>query len=163
MLLPERVDMSTTAVFNKSCTIEVNDIEPLLPSPERGSLVYVVFTSINWTLKALEKARELAGSGGAKIVVVVLQVVPFPVPLDRPPIPTEFIVRRLEEKADIFPERTHIAAYLCRNPMEAFKRILNRNSPVIIGVKKRWLPSRDERLAHKLQRAGYDVTLVKTE
>jgi hypothetical protein len=130
---------------------------------EFRSSVYVVFTSIDWTLKALEKACELAKPLDANIVVVAVQVVPFPLPLDQPPVPMEFVVRRFEEKAGEYPVKTHIAAYLCRNPMEAFKRILNRNSQVVIGVKRRWIPSRSERLAKKLCRAGYDVILVKME
>jgi hypothetical protein len=141
--------------------IPISPIESI--SPKFRPSVYVVFTSIDWTLKALEKARELAKPLDANIVVVAVQGVPFPLPLDLPPVPMEFVVRRFEKKAGEFPARTHIAAYLCRNPMEAFKRILNRNSQVVIGVKKRWMPSHNERLAKKLRRAGYDIILVKME
>ncbi len=132
-------------------------------SPDSELSVFVVFTSINWTLKALRKAREIARPVGANVVVISVQVVPFPLPLDEPPVPMEFVVRRFEEMAGSFPEKTRVSAYLCRNPMEAFKHILNDNCPVVIGVRKRWMPGRDERLARKLSRAGYHVTLVNVE
>ena len=62
-----------------------------------------------------------------------------------------------------FPVQIKISAYLCRDPLEALKRILNRNCPVVMGVRKRWWPTRDERVARKLRRAGYNVILVETE
>ena len=131
--------------------------------PEPETAVYVVFTSINWTLKALGKAREIARPVGAPIVVVAVQVVPFPLPLDKPPVPMEFVIRRFEERAEELPEKTKISAYLCRDQMVALKRVLNRSCPVLMGVRKKIWPTRDKRLAWKLRRAGYQVILVETE
>jgi hypothetical protein len=155
--------MSTTADSKKPISIGIRDAKPLRISPEFGLSAFVVFTSLDWTLKALEKAREIAEPVEANIVVAAVQVVPFPLPLDRPPVPMEFLVRRFEEKANEFPEGTQIQVYLCRNPMEAFKRILKPNCPVVIGLRKRWWPTRYGRLARKLRRAGYDVILAETE
>jgi hypothetical protein len=125
--------------------------------------VFVVFTSNDWTLRALEKAREIAKPLGANIVVVALQVVPFPLPLSEPPVSMEFVIRRFEENSNEFPDGTQVAAYLCRNPLEALKRILPLHCPVVMGVRKRWLPSRDEKMARMLRRAGYRLTLIKAE
>jgi hypothetical protein len=157
----EREDMQTTIESEEF--INAKDIRPQPVSLEQESSIYVVFTSMDGTLKALEKAREMAKPFDAAIIVIAVEVVPFPLPIDKPPVPMEFVLRSIEEKADEFPERTRVIPYLCRNAMDAFKCILTRNSPVIIGVKKSWLPSRDERLANRLHRAGYNVTLVKTE
>ena len=153
--------MSTTANPRKSADSTDDELLPI--SPECGLAVFVVFTSVNWTLKALEKAREIARPVGAKIVVVAVQVVPYPLPLDEPPVPMEFVIRRFEEKVGEFPEKTHISAYLCRDLMEAFKRILIPGCPVVIATQERWWPTRNQRLARKLRRAGYDVISVKTE
>jgi hypothetical protein len=132
-------------------------------NPDPGTPVFVVFTSMSRTLKAMEKAREIARFVGTNIEVVAVQVVPFPLPLERPPVSLEFIFRRFEAMAAGFPQKFRISTYLCRDPMEAYKRILNRNCLVVIGVKKSWMAGPQERLARKLRRAGYRVVIVKTE
>ena len=111
----------------------------------------------------MEKAREIARPLGANVVVVAVQVVPYPLPLDRPPVPMEFVVRRFQERASEFSGRTLVSAYLCRDPLVALKQILNPNCPVVMGIRKKWWPTRDERLARKLRRAGYEIILVETE
>jgi hypothetical protein len=163
MLFPEGANMSTTACFEPPISIRVTDAEPLHISPEPGLSVFVVFTSLDWTLKALEKAREVAKPLGANIVVLAVRVVPFPLPLDEPPVPMEFVIRRFEEKASDLSERTKISAYLCRDPLVALKRILSPNCPVVMCIRRKWWPIHDETLARKLRRAGYDVILVNQE
>jgi hypothetical protein len=111
--------MSTTPYSEKPVGIRIRDAELPRISPEPGLSVFVVFTSIKWTLKALEKAREIARPQGADVQVVAVQVVPYPLPLDEPHVPFEFVARRLEEEAGEFPEKTRISAYLCRNPSRA--------------------------------------------
>ena len=131
--------------------------------PEPGLSVFVVFTSIDRTLRALEKAREMARLSGAKIAVIALQIVPYPLPIFEPPVGFEFVVRRFAEKAGRSQEKIQVSAYLCRDPFEALKVILNPDYPVVMGIKKKWWPTRDERLARRLRRAGYDVISVETE
>jgi len=48
--------------------------------------IAVVFTSVESTLAALKEAGNLANSLGARITLVVPQVVPFPLPLETPPV-----------------------------------------------------------------------------
>jgi hypothetical protein len=159
MLLTEREDMLNTS-FSE---IEIGIPELSLVSSKSGLAVYVVFTSIDLTLKALQKARDIAGSLRASIVIVAVQAVPFPLQLDTPPVSMEFVIKRFEEKAGELGEKTSVSAYLCRDPMNAFRRILNPGCPVVIGLKKRLWPTRNERLARKLRRAGYDVISVNQE
>jgi hypothetical protein len=125
--------------------------------------VFVVFTSINQTLHALERACQLAKSLESGVEILAVQTVPFALPLDDPSVPFKFLVGRLEEMAALFPVPIKISACLCRDQLEALERMINRQSPVVIGVRKKWLSTPDDRVARKLQRAGYDVTLVKTE
>jgi hypothetical protein len=132
-------------------------------SPDLQRSVFVIFTSTSQTLKALEKAAEMARPLSAGIGILALQVVPSPLPLERPPVSFEFIVRRFQELISRFPRNARVHAYVCRDQTEALKRILPPNSPVVIGAKKRWWPTRDGRLARRLRRAGHEVTLVITE
>jgi hypothetical protein len=154
--------MSTAIGLEKSIGVD-RAIDLRVVSPGFRLPVFVIFTSINRTLKALEKANQLAKPLQTGIVILAIQMVPYSLPLDEPPVPFEFVVRRLEEMADQFPEKTKISAYLCRDPMEALKSVLKHNCPVVMGIRKRWWPTRDERLARKLRHAGYDVILVEME
>jgi hypothetical protein len=163
MLFSERESMQAAIHFREPAGIRVADAEPLRINSETELSVFVVFTSMDWPVKALEKAREVARSLGAATAVIALQVVPFPVPLDRPPVPIEFIEKRFEERASELSERTKITAYLCRDPLEALRRILNPKCPVVMGIRNKWWPTRDERLARKLRRAGYQIIPVETE
>jgi hypothetical protein len=159
----ENMTMSTTAAPNDIARAAERDSEaqPIRPTFEPS--VYVVFTSTGPTLKALEKANELAKPLGAHIYVVAMQAVPYPLPLDMHPNPFEFIIRRFEEAVGQSPGKARIFAYLCRDLLQAFKQILYRDFPVVIGIRKKLWPSRDKRLARKLRRAGYKVILVETE
>jgi hypothetical protein len=151
--------MLTTA--DLQIPVSIKDTEHIQSVPDAP--IFVLFTSVNLTQKAIQKAREIAGPLGAQIAVIVLQVVPYPLPLDEPPAPFEFIVRRFKELLGESQKPTSIQAFICRDPVEALKRILDPNAAVFIGVKAKWFPSHDERLARKLSCAGYDVRIVKAE
>jgi hypothetical protein len=125
--------------------------------------VFIVFTSINRTLHALEKASQMAEPLRSGIEILVVQTVPFALPLDDPSVSFEFLVGRLKEKAAQFPVQIKISAYLCRDQLHALKEILHRNCTVVMGIRKGWWPTRDERVARKLRHSGYDVILVETE
>lgn len=155
--------MSTARNSERCVIVGSRSTELPVINSESGLSVFVVFTSIHLTLKALEKARKLARSLGANVAVIAVQVVPYPLPLDEPSVPFGFLIRRFEEEAGEFPEKTQVSAYLCRDPMEALKRILNPWSPVVIGVTEKWLPTREQRLARKLRRSGYHVLTAGQE
>jgi hypothetical protein len=155
--------MSTVASIEKfgSTDSEIKSpairIEALLP-------VYVIYTSMNGTLKALEKAGQLAQHLNSGIEMLAVQTVAYALPLDMPFVSSDFLARRLEAMTARFSNPIRISTYLCRDPVVALKRILKRNCQVVMAIrKKRWWPNRDERLARKLRRAGFDVALVETE
>jgi hypothetical protein len=151
-----------TAVRVKN-SISIDDERMQSISFVLGSPVFVIFTSIGRTLIALEKASQLAKPLKSGIEILAVQTVPFTLPLDDPSVPFEFLVRRLEEMAAQFPVPIKISAYLCRDQLEALKLVLNCYCPVVMGFRKRWWPTRDERVARKLRRAGYNVILVESE
>jgi hypothetical protein len=154
--------MSTAIGLEKLFKID-SDVKPQTIGSGSGSPVFVVVTSIDHTLKALEKASQLAEPLQSRIEILAVEEVPFALPLDNPPVSSEYLVRHLEEMAARFPQPIKISAYLCRDQLEALTRVLNRNCPVVMGVRKRWWPTHDEKLARKLCSAGYNVILVETE
>src|SRR6266852_3077662 len=79
--------------------------------------IAVIFTSIESTLSALRKAGTLASRLRARITLMVPQVVPYPLPLNCPPVPADFTERRFRVIADESPVETKVQVYLCRDRM----------------------------------------------
>ena len=125
--------------------------------------IAVVFTSVEATLAALKEAGSLANSLGARITLVVPQVVPFPLPLETPPVLVEFNENRFRVMASQSPVATSVQIYLCRNRFETLAAALKPGSIVVVGGRKRWWPTPDETLARQLRRAGYEVVFKETK
>ena len=77
--------------------------------------IAVLFTSVESTLAALKEAGDLANHLGAQITLVVPQVVPYPLPLEGPPVRVEFSERRFRVIASESPVETTVQIYLCRD------------------------------------------------
>jgi len=125
--------------------------------------IAVVFTSVESTLAALKEAGNLANSLGARITLVVPEVVPFPLPLEIPPVLVEFNEHRFRVMASESPVETSVQIYLCRDRFETLATALKPGSIVVVGGRKRWLPTKEETLARQLRRAGYEVLFKETK
>ena len=125
--------------------------------------IAVVFTSIHATLTALKRAGALAASLGARITLLVPQIVPYPLPLESPPVLLDFTERRFRLIADESPVETVVRIYLCRDGWDTVSTELSAHSLVVVGGRRRWWPTRAERLAGKLSRAGHEVIFAETE
>ena len=74
---------------------------------QQGRLnIAVVFTSVESTLAALREAGTLAQSLGAQITLLVPQVVPYPLPLESPPVLVDFSEKRFHVIASQSPVET---------------------------------------------------------
>src|SRR5882672_5310991 len=70
--------------------------------------ISVVFTSVESTLAALKEAGGLASSLGARITLLVPQVVPYPLALETPPVLLEFNEKRFRLTATKSPVETAV-------------------------------------------------------
>jgi hypothetical protein len=125
--------------------------------------ISVVFTSVDTTLAALKEAGSLASSLGGRITLIVPQIVPYPLPLARPPVLVDFNERRLRVIASDCRVETSVSVYLCRNPLETLKSVLKPHSLVVVGSRKRWWPTAEKRLAAQLRRAGHEVVVTEKD
>lgn len=125
--------------------------------------IAVIFTSAESTLAALKEAGALASSLGARITLLVPQVVPFPRPLESPPVLIEFNERRFRILANQIAVETSVRIYLCRDGLETLTSVLSPGSVVVLGGRKRWWPTREKKLARRLRRAGHEVVFKETE
>jgi hypothetical protein len=118
--------------------------------------VTVVFTAAEGTPAALRVASGLAQNLGARIRLIVTEVVPFCFPLDKPPVSVDFLERRPLalvseseidesdmdepdiEESDIDAEEVNIEIYLCRDRREYLRLSLKPRSLVVIAGRGRW-------------------------
>jgi hypothetical protein len=91
------------------------------------------------------------------VALVDVQVVPFPCSLDQPPIDQEFSERRLRGLLQETGVPGHAAVLYTRDWLEGFKRALEQRSLIILATKKRWWPTREDKLARSLMKAGHKV------
>ena len=126
--------------------------------------ISVVFTSVPSTLAALREAGELASNLSARITLLVPQVVPYPLPLESPPVLLDFNERRFRVIASQSPVETKVHIHLCRDKAQTLNSVLRPGSIVVVGGRKGWLwRTRDEALARRLRRAGHEVIFKETE
>ena len=144
-------------------------VQPGQAEPSRGDAetsepclnISVLFTSVEATIAALSEAGNLADSLGARIALLVMQRVPYPLPLDDPPLSVDWNEKRLREVASISPVDTVIRIYLCRDRLQTLKTALQPGSIVVIGCKRRLWPTSEARLARKLRCLGHEVILTE--
>jgi len=166
--LTERIEMahqkSIRPAFERRLTHATGSPAPPQAGESEHRLdVAVVFTSAAATVLALKKAGTLAERLSARIALLVPQVVPFPLPLESPPVLIDFSENRFREIAAESRVETTVQIYLCRDRLETLKAALAPHSLVVIGGRKRWWPTREKMLARTLRRAGHDVVFTETE
>jgi len=123
--------------------------------------VTVVFTTVNSTLAALSKAGDLASRLNARIILLVPEVVPYPLALEDPPIPLRYKERLIRVVAGQSSIATSVHLYLCRDRLNTVLAVLAPRSLVVVGgPRRRWLSS-ENRMARALKRAGHEVIFAE--
>ena len=136
----------------------------LAPAQPKSLLnVSVIFTSVEGTMAALRSAGTLASRLGGHITLVVPEVVPYHLPLNKPAVLHDWNERRFRVLVAESPVDTTVRFYFCRDRDETLAGILKPHSLVIVGGKKRWWPTYESRLAKRLRRLGHEVILTETE
>ena len=132
------------------------------PASEKGPALqlYVIFTNLEATNGALKTASHLAHSLNTRLVLLVPKVVPYPLPLENPPVSGEFTERLLSQLASEQEAETTVRVYLCRDRDATIREALGPESLVVIGSQRRWWLNKEQMLARRLRRDGHDVILV---
>jgi hypothetical protein len=152
------------AIFHES---RACDLEPISVTTETraGLRVHVVFSNIAETLKVIESVTTLAAGLPATIALLVPIIVPYPLPLNEPPVSLEFLCRRISELVERVGSEVDFDAYvyLCRDPTETILAVLGPHSLVMIGTTRRprlWFFNKSERMARELRNRGHEVILT---
>jgi hypothetical protein len=122
--------------------------------------VFVRYTTPDLTKMALAEAAVLTKDLNAHITLFAIQVVPFPLPLDRPDVSPKFLNRRLAAVARNAGVPSDIVIGFARDLDLGCEQILPPNSLVVMAAKRHWWPTTETKLAKALAQAGHIVALL---
>jgi hypothetical protein len=123
--------------------------------------VFVLYTTGELIQAAVAEAGVLLRNLAVEITLLAVEVVPFPLPLERPPVAPEFLERRLQAIAGGMGVQIDVQLIFARDFYGAIERVLPSHSLVVVATKKRrWWPTAEAKLARWLGRAGHRVALV---
>lgn len=117
--------------------------------------VVVLHTETSVTQKALKAAGQLADGLAARIRLLVPYVVPYPLPLDEPPVAVDFMARRIQKMVE--QDSIEIDIRLCRDRSQMLREALPPGSIVVWAEQSRWWPIAQHRLARQLRAAGHQI------
>ena len=134
----------------------------LTEKPVQKSLeVSVIFTNVAGTEAALEMAKRLAKELGARVQLLMPYEVPYALHLEEPQVPAEFLATRLRDLATHAGMEIDANLYLCRDRVRTLRHVLRPNSLVIVGGKKRWWPTPEQRMERALSQDGHIVVFTE--
>ena len=125
--------------------------------------VTVIPTTEEGTTVALNAAASLAKDLDAKIVLLKLEVVPSCFPVNKPPVPLDFTLeqqRSLLLHSCASDEDVAIRICLCRDRDQCLLHVLRRRGLVVIGGRRHWWRSGEEKLEYALSRLGHHVIFI---
>lgn len=128
---------------------------------EHSLQLTIVFTTVRGTLAALKEAGFLAHRLGARIRILVPQIVSYALPLEHPPVDPLFKIRKFRTLCGTCEVDTRIQVLLCRDAHKCVQEALRPESIVLIGGRKSILPTWSNHLAKSLTRAGHHVMFVQ--
>jgi hypothetical protein len=124
--------------------------------------LYVIATRFEGTRPALETAIPLARGSRARLVLLVPQIVPYPLPVDGPAEATAFVEKRYRGLVREMDGEAAIKILLCRTLNDLLPVIPPAATVVVGGASGSLLPSRDERLTRRLAHLGHRVIFTPT-
>jgi len=129
----------------------VNYAPPGSRSERAGFAITVLFTSASETLHELHTAETLASDLGARVNLVNVQVVPYPLPLDRPPVYVEFLADQLRAVAEQSALPVEVHLYFGRDVADTLRSVLPAESILVTGSRSQ---------ARRLRRCGHQIVVA---
>jgi hypothetical protein len=132
------------------------------PASQAAELDLVIpFTTPGLTRAAINAANRMGAGLNAALRLVRVQVVPFELDLNRPPVFIDFLKEQLAGFESALPIGGEVR--LARDFEDGLKGTLGPDSVVILATKRRPWRTNTERLSRSLRRSGYRTVLVGTE
>ncbi|MBS1826817.1 MAG: hypothetical protein JST93_15980 [Acidobacteria bacterium] len=131
-----------------------------MSSNREGMEVVVLFTDVPATLPALRTAQQFAQGPDTRIRVLMPQLVPYPLAVDKPAAAPETMERQfhaLVSTAQMTGACIMAEIVLCRELWDALQARLRPHAVVVVGRRSGWWPKPEDRLAGRLRAAGHHV------
>jgi hypothetical protein len=123
--------------------------------------VVVPYTGREITAAALNRVPALAAGLNAKILLIAVHTVPYPLPFVCPSLSHAYLVEQLMELSEGCALPVQPQVVLARDYEEGFRFALNRPSTVLLATRRQFWKTREVRLAHFLADHGHKVALVQ--
>jgi hypothetical protein len=137
--------------------------QPVCRLGEAPLEVVVLHSTTSATLHALRTAAQLAEGLAARIRLLVLETVPYPLPVNTPQVPVEFTQRRFRTVAAETSIDTRVDIRLGRDKTQMLESALRPHSLVVLSAKHSWWPTaqrrRARRTAKRLELLGHQVVV----
>ena len=125
--------------------------------------ITVLWTTEEGTLAALKTANSLARHTGLSVTLATVVIVPPAAALDRPRDFVNFLEQRavhLLSATDIHNQKFTVQTWFCRDQHKGIRQALGNLSLTIIGGRKKFWPTDEQKLEMWLQRQGYPVVFA---
>ena len=123
--------------------------------------VFVPYTSPELTRSGLAAATVLVKNLDARITLFVVQIVPFPLPLDRPNVSREFLEQKLTAIASEVEAHVIGQVIYARDLNFGIEQVLPPSSLIVMATQKTWWPTSEAKLARALVAVGHNVALLE--
>lgn len=128
---------------------------------EPQQTIHVLTTTFEGTRAALTAAVPLAKGCGARLVVIVTQVVPYAITLDNPIDSAEFTIRRCRDFVSELDGEARIQLCLCRRLDDVVSQLLPAHSTIVLGGwVAAWRPTAEAKLMRRMTESGHRVIFV---
>jgi hypothetical protein len=121
--------------------------------------VIVVYTFVEEALRVCSQTAQFVEQLGMTLRILVPVVVPYPLPIERPPVDPQFIAHGIIEACAGVDVPVRIDVRLCRDRLQCVGHELERPSIVVLPRRRRWAWG-ERRLERTLRRDGYEVVVL---
>lgn len=126
-----------------------------------GLSLYVVATTDQGTLAALNAARSFSSDLSSTITLVVPHIVPYPQAIDQPLVPVSFSIARFAKLSAEIDAELSLTICVCRPGDFRFDAVLPLDVVVLVGgTRGRLRRTREQRLVDRLTARGRRALFV---
>lgn len=126
----------------------------------RAMEIAVPYTEWSLARAVMDRVPALTAGLNATVRLIAVHVVPYPLTFRCPASVHAFLVEQLLDLASRSPLSVDPQVVLARYQEEGFRRVLDRQSIVLIGARRRFWRTQEEKLARALAHEGHQVVLL---